>query len=218
MSFLDKMLGRGRYNKELASAMEKIRRIVEDEDYQNGLLGAELRAVLESRPVYDKSPLGEGAFGYNVKNPIPVNGPIGQLAYLSKLVTMTGERILFHRVGAVNEVDVFEAVTFSGSEWFLLFLDLYHPRKSRLAPDGFQITSKPVQISGFNNYCSEFPYDFIKTKRSANPLGIAGAYIPDSAIEDRILMRSYKRDVEHMSKVELIMATITSGSLQEGRL
>jgi hypothetical protein len=55
-------------------------------------------------------------------NPIPVNGPIGELAYLSKLETVQGERILFHRIGTVNMIDVLEAVTFSGSEWFILFI------------------------------------------------------------------------------------------------
>ncbi|MCY4364582.1 MAG: hypothetical protein OXE42_20765, partial [Gammaproteobacteria bacterium] len=80
-------------------------------------------------------------------NPIPVNGSIGQLAYLSKLETERGERILFHRIGAVDTIDVFEAVTFSGSEWFILFVDLYHPRRSRLTPDGFRFTQEVGQFS-----------------------------------------------------------------------
>src|SRR3546814_10801196 len=60
-------------------------------------------------------PNGSGPFGFTETNPIPVNGPIGQLAYLSRLETQSGQRILFHRLGAIDKVDVFEAVTFDGS-------------------------------------------------------------------------------------------------------
>src|SRR3546814_13912845 len=74
-------------------------------------------------------PNGSGPFGFTETNPIPVNGPIGQLAYLSRLETQSGQRILFHRLGAIDKVDVFEAVTFDGSGWFIFFVDLYHPRR-----------------------------------------------------------------------------------------
>src|SRR3546814_6579765 len=60
-------------------------------------------------------PNGSGPFGFTETNPIPVNGPIGQLAYLSRLETQSGQRILFHRLAAIDKVDVFEAVTFDGS-------------------------------------------------------------------------------------------------------
>src|SRR3546814_6331822 len=74
-----------------------------------------MQVMLESAPAYDKDPNGSGPFGFTETNPIPVNGPIGQLAYLSRLETQSGQRILFHRLGAIDKVDVFEAVTFDGS-------------------------------------------------------------------------------------------------------
>src|SRR3546814_8182704 len=97
---------------------------------------------------------------------IPVNGPIGQLAYLSRLETQSGQRILFHRLGAIDKVDVFEAVTFDGSGWFIFFVDLYHPRRSRLTPDGFRFTKDVAQFSGFHKFCENFPYDFVEKKAS----------------------------------------------------
>src|SRR3546814_16452740 len=88
-----------------------------------------MKVMLESAPAYDKDPNGSGPFGFTETNPIPVNGPIGQLAYLSRLETQSGQRILFHRLGAIDKVDVFEAVTFDGSGWFIFFFDLYLPRQ-----------------------------------------------------------------------------------------
>ena len=49
---------------------------------------------------------------------------------------------MFHRFGSLKTVDVFEAVTFDGSQWFLFYLDMYHSRRSRLAPDGLRFTEE----------------------------------------------------------------------------
>ncbi|MEZ5639939.1 MAG: hypothetical protein R3E92_22670, partial [Burkholderiaceae bacterium] len=62
-----------------------------------------------------------------------------------KIHKLSGQRILFHRLGAIGTVDVFEAVSFNGAEWFILFVDLYHPRRSRLTPDGFRFTKDVAQ-------------------------------------------------------------------------
>src|SRR5690554_681930 len=118
--------------------MAHIYRILDDERFQLEMNPPALKSILESAPAYDKYPDGTGPFGYTETNPIPVNGPIGQLAYLSRLETESGQRILFHRLGAIDTVDVFEAVSFNGAEWFILFVDLYHSRRSRLTPDGFR--------------------------------------------------------------------------------
>jgi len=76
-----------------------------------------------------------GVFPYTL-----TSGPTGRE---TKSCTTNGrERTLFHRLGAIDKVDVFEAVSFNGSEWFILFVDLYHPRRSRLAPDGFRFTKE----------------------------------------------------------------------------
>ena len=38
-------------------------------------------------------------FGYHPEYAIKVNGPIGEITYLSALVTITGKHLLFHRLG-----------------------------------------------------------------------------------------------------------------------
>src|SRR3546814_20366375 len=72
---------------------------------------------------------------------------------------------------------MFEAVTFDGSGWFIFFVDLYHPRRSRLTPDGFRFTKDVAQFSGFHKFCENFTYDFVEKKASERESGLSMAYI-----------------------------------------
>src|SRR6516164_9239949 len=147
MSLLSKIFGEAdgppkglQFSPETRKIFEKIERFLRDDDAQLEAVDPKIREVLKRAPFYDKSPNGSGPFGLCITNPIPTNGPVGELSYLSKLVTSDGERILFHRIGAAEEIDIYEAVTFSGGLWFLFYLDMYHPKKSRLAPAGFVLS------------------------------------------------------------------------------
>lgn len=97
------------------------------------LLPLEIRALLEAGPATDEIPGSSGEFGRDPRNPVPVNGPIGQALYPS-LTMNPGQFVFAHRLGSLGKVDVFETVTSDGSHWDLLYLSLYHPRKSRKAP------------------------------------------------------------------------------------
>lgn len=46
------------------------------------------------------------------------------------------------------------------------FLDMYHSRKSRLAPSGFSIAKRPLQLTGFNHFWDDFPFGFSEQKAS----------------------------------------------------
>ena len=210
MGFMSKLFGGNKQDKALREAFEQIRRILEDEKFQLDMIHPVMKQMIESRPAYDKDPNATGPFGFTETNPIPVNGPIGQLAYLSKLETKRGERILFHRIGAVDTIDVFEAVTFSGSEWFILFVDLYHPRRSRLTPDGFRFTDEVGQFSGFHKFCADFPYDFVEMKQSESESGLSMAYIAISKVMEPIQNRAYQRPLAHKAKLDLVTSRLTS--------
>ncbi len=210
MGFISKLFGGNKEDKALREALEQIRRILEDEKFQLDMIHPVMKEMIESRPAYDKDPNGTGPFGFTETNPIPVNGPIGQLAYLSKLETKRGERILFHRIGAVDTIDVFEAVTFSGSEWFILFVDLYHPRRSRLTPEGLRFTDEVGQFSGFHKFCTDFPYDFVEMKQSESESGLSMAYIAISKVMEPIQNRAYQRPLAHKAKLDLVSSRLTS--------
>ena len=214
MGFISKLFGGNEEDKALREAFEQIRRILEDEQFQLDMIHPAMKSMIETCPAYDKDPNGTGPFGFSETNPIPVNGPIGQLAYLSKLETAKGERILFHRIGAVNTIDVFEAVTFSGSEWFILFVDLYHPRRSRLTPEGFRFTQEVGQFSGFHKFCTDFPYDFVEMKQSESESGLSMAYIAISKVMQPIQNRAYQRPLAHKAKLDLVKSRLTSVQTQ----
>lgn len=214
MGFLSNLFGGNKEDKALREAFGLINRMIDDEKFQLELLNPVRKEMIESAPAYDKDPDGTGPFGFTETNPIPVNGPIGQLAYLSKLETQSGQRIIFHRLGAMDTVDVFEAVSFNGREWFILFVDLYHPRRSRLTPDGFHFTKEVGQFSGFTNFCEDFPYDFIEKKGSMRDSGLSMAYIAISKVSDQIQNRVFTRPLAHKAKLELVKSRLSSFQAQ----
>lgn len=119
----------------------KVHRFLDDETAQNNALPEDLRRTLAEGPSCDRIPNAFGEFGRTPTNPIPVNGPVGELIYLSGLETSDGVAIAFHRLGALDEVDVFEVVSEDGRYWDVLYLSLYFPRKSKHAPSGYRITT-----------------------------------------------------------------------------
>ena len=214
MGFLSNLFGGNKEDKALRDAMAHIHRILDDEQFQLELVHPAMKSMLESAPAYDRDPNGTGPFGFTETNPIPVNGPIGQLAYLSRLETQSGQRILFHRLGAIGTVDVFEAVSFNGAEWFIFFIDLYHPRRSRLAPDGFRFTKDVAQFSGFHKFCDNFPYDFVEKKASERESGLSMAYIAISKVSDQIQSRVFNRPLAHKAKLDLVKNRLSSVQAQ----
>lgn len=208
MGFLSNLFGKPK-DDPLKNAMQAIFRLIDDEPYQNGLLPEPMSQAIKSSLACDVVPGATGQFGLESSNPIPVNGAIGELAYLSRLETSQGERLLFHRIGAVNTVDVFEAVTYSGSGWFVFFLDMYHPRRSRHAPEGFVLAKEPRQFSGFHNSCKNFPYDFVDAKQGS-PDMLRLAYIPLSHVTSQIERRAYSRPLAHKAKLDIVISQLSS--------
>jgi hypothetical protein len=215
MGFFANLFGGNKDDKTLRDALGLINRMIDDEKFQLEFLNPVMKEMIESAPAYDKDPNGTGPFGFIETNPIPVNGPIGQLAYLSKLETHSGQRILFHRLGAMGTVDVFEAVSFNGCEWFILFVEFYHPRRSRLTPDGFRFTQELGQFSGFTNFCEDFLYDFIEKKGSMRDSGLSMAYIAVSKVSDQIQNRVFTRPLAHKAKLEVVKSRLSSFQAQQ---
>jgi hypothetical protein len=214
MGFLSNIFGGNKEQKALKAAFDHIHKILEDEDFQLDLLHPAMKDAIKARPAYDRDPNGSGPFGFCESNPIPVNGPIGQLAYLSKLETSRGERILFHRIGAIDTIDVFEAVSFSGGEWFILFTDFYHPRRSKLTPVGFRFTQQVAQFSGFHKFCANFPYDFVEMKGTESESGLSFAYIAISKVSEQIRSGAFERPLAHKVKLDLVVSRLTSSLSQ----
>ena len=80
----------GRKNKttsfppEVQRLFKKAIRFLDDEFAQNNALPENFRQVLAESPSCDLIPNAFGEFGRTLTNPIPVNGPVGELVYLSR--------------------------------------------------------------------------------------------------------------------------------------
>lgn len=94
----------------------------------------------------DQIPGAYGSFGTTPTNPIPVNGIIGEIVYMSSLRSKTGVGFYYHRLGSLssppsnNPIDEYELVAGDASEWRNLFFDCYYPRRSIKVPDGLTRT------------------------------------------------------------------------------
>ena len=99
-------------------------------------------SIPELQPECDALPLASGPFGTTDTNPIPVNGPQGEVVYINRLRSPSGCGFFFHRLGSLKSkvylhpIDDFELLAIDGSANFHLFFAMYHPRRSQLLPAG----------------------------------------------------------------------------------
>ncbi len=150
----------------------------------------------------DQTPDGFGYFGLSQTNPIPVNGPIGEILYLSAL-RAGGKRLLFHRLKSINEIDVFECVAIDGSHWGVLYLDMYHPRKSKRAPDGYAIAKDNVLLSGVTQKVDDFPRSLYSAVVSYSEKRL-GLSIADPSIRIAVESQGFVRPLSHAKRLDEI--------------
>ena len=147
---------------------EKLHRFLNDERAQNDQLPESYRAQIQGGLDCDEVSCTSGEFGRSFQNPIPVNGPIGEILYLSNLRTSDYTPIMFHRIGSKNGADAFETVSLDGRVWDILFLHLYHPRKSRRAPTGYIIAQERQDLFlGTSEFVDGFPRHIQDAARDA---------------------------------------------------
>ena len=198
---------------EVEQILNKVLTFLDDEVAQNATFPESLRNVIKSNGSCDYIPSGFGEFGRTVTNPIPVNGPLGELLYLSSLITDDGHPVVFHRIGSLNNIDMFEVLATSGRHWDVIFLSLYYPRKSRALPSGYRFNPNQRQsrlFRGTNDFVEGFPSGIYQAalERSKQIIGIP---IVDSALKDLAHLRLEKRGQSHLEKLgKLSSSTLTA--------
>lgn len=129
----------------------------------------------------DELPGASGEFG-SATNPIPVNGPGGEVIYINRLRRPKSGGFMFHRTGTVPSplspmpLDRFELLALDGSEWRVLYFSMYHPRRSTKCPAGLEVTPWPkdpmtqimlkIPTFGFMAPMDDFPYDLPNAVRA----------------------------------------------------
>lgn len=93
----------------------------------------------------DEVPGGMGEFGYDLQNPIPVNGIAESKIYLSRL-RWNGRPVTWKRIGSFGAdnvempIDGYSVVAESGTVIATLYVSPYHRKMSGLVPNGFTLS------------------------------------------------------------------------------
>jgi hypothetical protein len=135
---------------------KKVQQLLQDEELQNEQLPEPLRKMILLNAACDRVPGATGEFGRSLSNPIPVNGPLGSLIYLSSLETLSGKAVAFHRIGSRENIDIYHLIDEDGNTDKLL-LSMYFPRRSRQLPTGYRARPGVPTIRGTNGVVASFP-------------------------------------------------------------
>ena len=161
-----------------------------------------------------------GAFGRSVTNPIPVNGPIGEIKYLNRLKNRYGVGFLFHRLGPIEStvteklLDAFEVVSIDGGVWDILYFDMYHPRRTTKTPLGYHLSEYDPSLhrlpAGFGTLHRDprFPFGISKFIERDYDIFGTGIFNKRLALKcDEFLENKNKfvRPTEHKDKVSSIL-------------
>lgn len=194
---------------EVQAIFEKLTFLFQNESAQTERLPELIRSKILAGASCDEVAGGNGEFGRHLRNPVPINGPLGEMIYLSNLrVTDSGIPIMFHRLGSIQGVDVFETVSFDGTVWDFLFLDLYHPRKSHRSPAGYRIATGEDQRSmlhGTNELVADFPSQLMDSISRTYDRFI-GLKMRPGELRKAIESSSFVRPPDHSSRYEFLLA------------
>lgn len=143
---------------------EKIYKILTSEQIQNKAMPIGLQSSLREN---SSTRFQSTAYGYSPNDPIRVNGPIGELIYLSCLRNKDGIGFIGHRLGSRNGLDIFEIVSEDFASWHILYFDMYWLKKDLIAPARLNLiswsnhsNSSAIGLSVTNRFISDFPLNF----------------------------------------------------------
>lgn len=206
MSFWDRLFRKEeRGRPDIVDLFDRLAAFLNDDDAQNAATTPMILERMREGGETDIVPGASGEFGRCPTSPIPVNGPIGELTYLSRLTTLRGEKVFFHRLGSVGTIDAFELVSQSGSSWGILYLDMYHARKTRLVPKGYRMQPKMALIRGITTWSKGFPGPSFYDALCDRTMERFGAPIADPAAKE---LSGLRRPAGHARAVERCLSEL----------
>jgi len=183
---------------------------MDNEKAQNDRLPEPYRSQVREGTDCDEIAEAVGEFGRDPRNPIPVNGPLGELIYLSNLRTADSQQIMFHRLGSTTNVDIYETVSLDGAIWDILFLHPFHPRKSRRAPSGYRIvtgTERNTLLLGVNDFVAAFP-DRLSDAIANMSERIFRFRIRPPQVREAFAKEIFERPTDHRTRLDIILTVL----------
>jgi hypothetical protein len=200
-----------RISSEVKDVFSKLQRLMNNESAQNERLPEPIRSEVRRGADCDEIAGGVGEFGRDPRNPIPVNGPAGELIYLSNVRTADSQQIMFHRLGSLRNVDIYETVSFDGAIWDILFLHQYHPRKSRRPPSGYKTapsTEHDGVLLGTNDFLASFPHHLPDSIANTSERAF-GIRMRPSQVREALGRAVFERPTGHLTKLKVIMDVLS---------
>jgi hypothetical protein len=210
MGLFDRLFGGGARRsgsdipQDAEAVLEKIRSFMLVEEAQNRAYSAAFQQMMAAGGAVDEIAGAVGEFGRDIRNPIPVNGPTGELVYISRMALPGGCTMMGHRLGSIDTIDVYETVALDGSRWDLLFFDPYHMRKSKRLPSGYQVTrvAQPFLLAT-NMAVPAFPLGMYEAMSECTARVIGISLVSPQLREER-LFRGFSRPLGHLRSVEAL--------------
>ena len=197
----------------LRAHLTRINRYLNEDELQNEFHPPALKDMIMNGPAIDQVEDPSGEFGRSRDNPIPVNGPLGESTYLSRLrFASNGQKLMYHRLGCLGGglrlvVNVYETATWDGLHWDILYFEMYHPVKTRLAPEGYEFDKIVVGLSGTTQLLPTFPKGII-TAVAEGAMQLIGFPAREPMMRRYEAMEELKRPAEQEAAVEQVMAEI----------
>jgi hypothetical protein len=147
----------------MTRVFERLLTLLNDDNKQNALMPSFLQKIYFLDNMIDQRLANDQDLGYTKEKPIPVNGPLGELTYLSRLVVKeTGSRVFFHRLGSLKvvpdkNVDVYELLSWDGKNWDILYFNCYYRTKINAAPLKYTFAQQVEGLTGVNITLPLFP-------------------------------------------------------------
>ncbi len=142
--------------------LDRVIAAVSDEETQNKYANPAKADGTTCAPKCDQIAGAYGEFGRTPTNPIPVNGPLGEVTYLSLLRRSDGMPFVFHRLGSRHGLDCYEVMSLDRRTREELWFDFYFLGRSRKAPEGYRLESRLEAhnlVYGTNGRLKNFPND-----------------------------------------------------------
>jgi hypothetical protein len=195
---------------------------MENEKAQNERLLEPYRSQVLRGADCDEIAEAVGEFGRDPRNPIPVNGSLGELTYLSNLRTADSQPIMFHRLGSTSNVDIYGTVSLDGAIWDILFLNPFHPRKSQRPPSGYRIvagTERNRPLLGVNDFVAAFPERLSDAIADVSER-VFKFRIRPSQVREALARTIFERPTDHRTQLDIILTVligVSCATILEGR-
>ncbi len=198
--------GETRVAPEVGDVFKKLHRLMDNEKAQVERLPEPLRSKVRNGADCDQLAGATGEFGRDPRNAVPVNGPLGAIVYLSNLRTADSQPIMFHRLGAISNVDIYETVSIDGAIWDILFFHQYHPRKSRNIPSGYRMVTGAERnkiLLGTNEFLRDFP-DHLSDAIAKTSERLFGVRVRPPQVREALGRAIFERPTDHLARFNII--------------